>query len=255
MLGERTSYYQIKDIPPQDLLNVVLTEPYYNLRNIACSRFHKEAVMDNDNNREPFIVWPPINKQPEPWLPVLLARVALHELQNHLFSNGSLIVIGVPQSATWYADRIQEYGIFPNAIYPQVLKKEQIDNLQIDTTNARSLPVPSYVHNRDPLTRERNPQDMYFFSPEIYQDATLLIVDDAIAQGTTLESIAQFAKEKLEVNQVLVASPMAKAIQGGLKCLTRSIIIDGFSVLINVIQTHGKNGPIFYKSTFTETKI
>jgi hypothetical protein len=255
MLGECLFLRQISQLPSTDLLDIVLKEPVYHLRTIACDRFNEEANMVNDNDSQPFILWPAMNREPQAWLPVLLARVIQQELKIYLAQKNQLIVIGVPKSATWYTDEIQKNNIFPNALFPQVLKKSQIDELHLDTKDALVLPVPSYVHNRDPISGMRNPQDIFFFEPKKYEDSTLLIFDDAIAEGITGVKFAEFSKNQLGAKHVLIASPMAKDIQGGLRRLNESSYVSGFSVLINVIKTHGQHGKMFFRSGYHETKI
>lgn len=245
--GEGYTPDKIRSFSPNDLLGLVLKERAPCIREIARTRFPLEAATLNDDPSAPFVLWPAINREPfQPWLPVALGKVAqqdfhLQNLRDHL------VVIAAPRSATWYLDPIRTHDLFPGALFPDVLKQVQIQEGGLLRDGTMEIDVPSYVHERDPKTNARGTQTIFFFDPGIYDGKSVIIFDDAIAEGMTLKTLAQFMKERLQAAQVFVAAPMAKQVQNGLATLRSDPNIAGVSVLINVTKTHGKDGPIEFE--------
>ncbi len=228
----------IQSLSHPDMLRLVreIDDPTI-LRQIAGIRFGLEASMENESITEPFVRWPVINKDFHPWLPVLLAKVAKAELENQL--KEPLIVLAIPRSATPYMHPIIEEQIFPGAFFPWVMKEDQLELYGIKPHNAHRLPVPSYVHGRDPQTHLRNTQDILFFHPELYERKTVLILDDALAEGVSAITISRFLKEQLKARTVLFATPMAKIMQGGESNIAHDGSIDSADVIIHVTRVHG----------------
>lgn len=236
----------LRSLTANDLLSfVVKSNDIKTLRHIAQIRFAGEARMENEDNNAPFIRWLAMNQELKPWLPLLLAKVADRELS--LNEKQNLVVIAAPSSATPYIDHIKRYHLFFNAQYPLVLKEHQFEEFRVSKNDTPYIPVPSYVHGRDSLTGARGTQDVFFFQPEIYEDATIILFDDALAEGLTAETIGTFVKSRLHARQFLVGVSMAKAVQGGEDHLKTSGLVDGLSVLIHITKTYGKGKPIeFY---------
>lgn len=217
------------------------------LRLIGKELFRREASVQNDNPDAPFILWPAINKEPrQPWLPVLLAKTAKADFHDQL-QDTHLVIVGPPASATWYIEYVQKHNIFPGARFPRVLKEAQIKELGLDTKDAQPIEVTSYVHNRQ-LDGSRGTQTMHIFDQHLFMpnglDVTLLLLDDAMAEGKTAEELAREAKKRFPISRVLIASPMAKLRQGGKDRLLQSPYIDGVSTIVDVVKTHGKGQPI-----------
>jgi len=217
------------------------------LYRFARQRFGTEAQMVNEDNLQPFILWPAINREPlQHWLPLALTKLALFEFPQ-LVDEDKLIITAIPRSATWYLHIIKKLNLFPNASCPLLLKQSQFSTYRTSGNGAVELPVPSYVHNRDPKTHKRGYQSIYFFNPNNYQGATVLFLDDAVAEGSTLATIAEFTKNELGAKQVFCVTPLTKEVQGGANLLKLSPYIAGFKTLITVTKTSGKGQPVeFY---------
>lgn len=242
-----TPHEVIQQLSSRDLLSLArrIDDPEI-LRRIAHARFQTEATVMNDDPHAPFILWPAINKEPrQHWLPLILGKVARAEFADQ-FNGHKRIVVPVPASATWYMPTMRDNHLFNGAAYPLVLKDRQLEpmGISLDTPHT-TVSVHSYVHNRE-LDGSRGVQDIHFFTPEIYAGADLVLVDDALANGTTAFELARFAKEELEVDRVFLSVPMAKAQQGGIELLSTSPHLDGLSILVTVTGTHGKGQPIDY---------
>lgn len=241
---------EIRALSPRDLKDIVLHSPDVNfLRMIAGVRFGHEASVQNDDPQHPFILWPPINKEPhQPWLPILLASVAKQEFAPYL--NGDpLVVIAMPGSATWYIEHIKESNIFPNARFPLVLKERQLAQYNRPLKEAHALQVPSYVHGRASSGEPRIPQTMYFFDPDLYKGANVIKFDDALAEGITTSVTAKFVVNTLGARSMLAAYPMAKEIEGGRTILESHPAVTALSTLISVLDTHGLGQAIDYSYT------
>lgn len=236
---------EIQSLSTGDMLKLVLdTESAAEIRRFARARFAVEAAMMNDKPEAPFILWPAINKEPrQPWLPVALAKVARAEIPR---SHRRDVVATIPSSATWYGEQIRAHHLYNGAVYPLVAKAKQLEALSLNPAEGIRIDVPSYVHNRQ-LDGTRGTQDMWFFTPEIYQGASLTLFDDALAEGYTGMAVARFAREELGVAEVHLAVPMAKAVQGGRERIMDSGLIDSVSTLITVTATHGQGGTIQYE--------
>lgn len=216
------------------------------LRSIAHVRFAREASMENEDLNEPFVRWPVINQAFQPWLPVLLAKVVKAELQDKL--NGQLIVLAIPRSATPYMHPIIEEQLFPDAVTPWVLKEDQLELYGVKPDHSVRLAVPSYVHGRNPQTKARNTQDILFFHPETYRGKTVLIIDDALAEGKSAITTGRFLKEELLAQTVLFATPLAKIMQGGESNIVQDGSIDAMSVIIHVTRVQGYQQPVEFYS-------
>lgn len=221
---------------PEDLLGIVQKERSLSfLKSIAAIRFQQDAYMNNNKPLEPFVRWGAINVEPEAWLPITLGKIA--EIEAQRFIKGSQIVVAtIPNSATWYQEHLKCNGIFKNASYPPVLKEPNED------ANYTVAPVLSYVHNRLP-DGTRTPHDVYIYFPGLYQGKTVILVDDAIAEGTSIYQMAKKLKE-LGARFIIAVAPLAKAMQGGITKLYGSGVIDKLVVLITVTRTTGQNQPM-----------
>lgn len=246
MIGDKyRNIGELTNMPPQDLFKLVLeTQQVELLREIAKLRFPLEATLENKNPQEPFIVWPAINREPrQHWLPLLLAKVAKAELLQDRYER--LVVIAAPRSATWYLPIIWENAVFPQAVCPHVLKEDQLEEFKLQAEASFQLSVSSYVYNRH--SRNGNPhgtQTWYFAEPGVYKNSTILMLDDALAEGVTGLTVTQALKEQLGASRVFYAAPMAKKVQGGLERMQQSPYISGMSILINVTKTNGPGGLI-----------
>lgn len=233
----------IRSLRPNDLLSLVVEiDDVSVLRHIAKIKFATDARMENEDNDAPFIRWPAMNQRLEPWLPVLLAKVTGMELC--LKGRENLVIIAAPSSATPYIDYIKQHQVFPNAQYPLVLKAHQFQQFGILQGDVPHIAVPSYVHGRNPLTGARGNQEVFFFEPGIYQGATVVFLDDALAEGLTVATTGAFVRSALQASQFWVGVSMAKAVQHGVDFLLGNSQIDGLSILIHVTKTHGKGKPI-----------
>lgn len=237
----------LQSLNPTDLLLLVKDRDDPNiLRRIAQARFAIEARMENDDFQAPFIRWPAMNSELKPWLPLLLAKVAKRDFALS-DNNDRLVVIGIPSSATPYIEGVQKHHLFSSAVFPHLLKPQQFEKFGVSVNGTLSLAVPSYVHGRDPKTGARGTQDIFFFQSEVYEGATVVCFDDALAEGLSAEFIGKFVKQTLHARRFLVAVSMAKTVQGGEEKLKQSDVVDNLSVLIHVTKTHGKGKPIeFY---------
>lgn len=225
------------DLSPDKIMTIVMNESSSErLRSIAHSRFVIEAQVMNDTPESPFILWPAINKQPQPWLAALTGKIANQELQ---LDTHDLTIICVPSSATSYKDPLK--NIFPKARFPDVLKQL---NDSVKRKHSIPLEVPSYVHNRQ-MDGTRGTNTMHFFDLEQFKpNGTTLIVDDALAEGYTAIEIATFLTHQCKQDTIYFATPLAKKIQGGEKRIKENGIIKGISIVINVTETQGKGKPI-----------
>ncbi len=236
----------IANLSSRELLDFVLkTDDPSMLREIAGVRFGHEAKVENDDLLAPFIRWPVINQGLQAWLPVLTAKVAKADFSDAI-DGATICIIAAPRSATPYLEHIQTAQIFPHAFYPGVLKQSQIDAQGIIPNGAKALAVPSYVHERNPQTHARGTQEMFFFDTDCYAGSTVVLFDDALAEGETAITIGEFLKNNLGADKLFVSVPMSKPIQGGHNKLLSSNSIDGLSVLIHVTQTGGRGMPIAY---------
>jgi hypothetical protein len=236
----------IRSFSLRDLFNFVQTtnDPHV-LRSVAGIRFGAEATVQNDDHAHPFISWPAINREPAPWLPIALAKVAQHEFQE--YRNGDLtVIVGTPRSATWYSEPIRQAHVFPNSFFPLLLKEKQFEKYGADPSQAVSLDVPSYVHGRSSSNDPRVPQRMYFFQRHVYDGASAIIFDDALAEGVTVSAIARFVTEELGARRVFAAFSMAKEVEGGLSVLGQSQAITKVVTLVTITGTHGKGKTIEY---------
>lgn len=231
------NHNNFSDVSPDEIMTIVMNESSSaRLRAIAHSRFVIEAQVMNDTPESPFILWPAINKEPQPWLATLTGKIAKQEL--HLDTH-DLTIICVPSSATSYTDPLK--NIFPQARFPKVLKRLTDSD---KASKSISLEVPSYVHNRQ-MDGTRGTNTMHFFDLEQFKpNGTTLIVDDALAEGYTAIEIATFLTHQCKQDIIYFATPLAKKIQGGEKRMREHGIIKGVSIVVNVTETHGKGKPI-----------
>lgn len=225
----------VSSLTPEEVFNLVMQEHSIPLlKTIAHTRFDSEAQVMNDNTSAPFILWPAINKKPQPWLAALTGTIAKHELQ---LTDTNLTILCVPNSASWYQETLTK--IFPNAVFPRTTKY-----LDRNLPFPKTLEVPSYVHNRN-LDGTRGTNTMYFYDTELFKpQGTTLIVDDALAEGYTALEIAKFLKNQYAQDNIYFATPLAKEIQGGIIRLNNSGLFKGMSIVITVTNTQGKGKPI-----------
>jgi hypothetical protein len=235
----------IQHMTPADVYNIVdRTQAQEGLLSIVRARFASGAHMLNDDDKEPFIEWTPMNRELEAWVPILLGKLTRMDLD--MKSMQPTVIIGAPDSATPYAEQIRDYGIFFNAEFPRVVRAPRIGELGLENEPHVIIPVRSYVHDRDPKTNQRTPHDIAVFTPELLPGSRVLIIDDVIAETVTADELARGLRA-LGVREVYVAAVVSKEIQGGVQKLRNNPNVTSATVLIQVNRTNGQNGPIEFQ--------
>lgn len=235
----------IQQMTSRDVYQLVeKTNASMDLFYIVQSRFAAQAHMLNDDNNEPFIEWKPMNKALEPWVPLLLGKIAKMELQ--AIGSTPTVIIGAPNSATPYALQIRQLGVFADVRFPLVARAPHDGELLLDHKPHMVIPVRSYVHDRDPVTNARTPHNIVVFDPEVIDGASVLLIDDVVAETVTA---TEFGRGLLQMGakEVHVAAVMTKEMQGGARLLRENPAIKSVTALIQVQKTNGRNGSIEFQ--------
>jgi len=143
------------------------------IKRIVAIRFQNEAVLKNEDLNNPFIIWKAMNRKPQPWVALALAKVAKEELG---IKDGD-VIITIPSSGSWLGVELRT--MFPNSVFP-ILKKEleQGDNLYAQ------FDVLSH-------SQERSAKKMFLCSnPNIFWGKRMFIFDDVVARGDAMKGVA-----------------------------------------------------------------
>ena len=223
-------------IPDGPLMEAVLAaESSGQLRKILQDDVARRAWVHVDNDhpfdpKKPFIVYPPMNRKPEKAVAIAVAKLAYLELG--IDPESEFLLTGIPRSATWIAQVVMEKKIFPNA--RQVMLTKNPEEISYDV-EVSTFEVTSYVHNR----REdgsRGTEMVYLTDPTQIDGAHLLVMEDVIAQGPTVNEVAKKLRE-LGARQIDVAAILSKGlIQGGTGRILDSGWVDSLVEVVRVAE-------------------
>ncbi len=199
-LHQNNLEHVILDLTPQQLWLVVerCDDPSL-LKLLTQIRFAGSAELMNDNPEEPFILWEPMNRAPEPWVAFALAKAIKLEIQ----TPNDTHIITIPSSGSWLKPGMKE--IFPENPYIDILRKE---DLEPDQPFFYEFDVPSHSRNRVPrlMALLTNPLDL--------KGKKVLVVDDVLARGDAVKHVSEmltfFGVEVVQFGVV-----MSKIMQGG----------------------------------------
>ncbi|MBI2009988.1 MAG: hypothetical protein HYS86_02290 [Candidatus Chisholmbacteria bacterium] len=183
--------------------------------------------------RNPFVRWPAMNVKAEGGVAAALGRLA--QMTFGLDGDSRLVLFGIPRSARFMGQSIMEAGLFPGASVALVTK----DPREIAPgTSVSQVDVLSYVHNRRP-DGSRGAEVIHFSNPEQYPGATVLVCEDALAQGRTLEGVGGHLRE-LGAERVYGVVALSKGfIQGGTEAVLASGFFDGLIEAVRVAEVIG----------------
>ena len=228
-----------RSFPDGPLMEAVLAaENPRQLREILQNDVAERAWVYTDEShpfdpKEPFIVYKPMNREPEGAVAIIVARLACLELGIDPHSN--LALIGIPRSATWIAKVVMEKKIFPNT--RQVILTKNPEEVPSDVEFS-TLEVTSYVHNRQ-SDGSRGTEKIYIIDPSQIDGAHLLVMEDVIAQGPTVNEVAEKLRE-LRARQVDVAAILSKGlIQGGTSKIVEAGVVDNLVESVRVAKVKG----------------
>lgn len=212
---------QIQELSSQVLYELIeqLNDPDQ-IKRVAVTRFLGEAQLKNQDLENPYIEWLPMNREPESWLALALAKVIKFELNVHPDD----LLLMIPSSGLWLK---QEFvNIFPENFYP-ILKKEK-ELLESDVIFT-SIPVRSHSNNRQP-------KEIFICSnPNSFSGKRVIIIDDVIARGDATLDI-MWLLDSFGVTSYCVAVVMDKVLQSGSKKLQSepNSRVDGYQALVSV---------------------
>jgi len=227
-------------IPDGPLMEAVLAaESPGQLRKILQDDVARRAWVHADeihpfNSKRPFIVYEPMNRKPEKAIAIAAAELACLELG--IDSESEFLLTGIPRSATWIAQAVMEKKIFPNARQVMLTKNPEEIPSGVEFS---TFEVTSYVHNR----REdgsRGTETVYMMTdPTQIDGAHLLVMEDVIAQGPTVNEVARKLKE-LGARQVDIVAILSKGlIQGGTKAILDAGLVDNLVEAVRVAKVRG----------------
>ncbi len=213
---------------------ILRTEDGRKLREWAWEDFRKTAKLVESDPEAPFIIWPAINREPyQAWLPVLLMQLVRLKIRNWDKSR-SVVVFGVPSSGSWYGQVLEGVKVLERdgwqVKYAEVVKAKNHGGIK-----GWRIGVPSYVHSRK-QDGSRGKEEMVVSQPEMFRGATVVALDDAIAEGLTLKYLGEAMKQELGVAKLVVAGAMAKEMQGGRRLLEEDKLIDKVVTLVEVTK-------------------
>lgn len=205
---------------------------------ILSGAFRLGANLKNDDPLAPYIEWKPMNREPEPWVALVKARLAAHYLAGQSIDS----ILFVPSSCTWEREHWMQYGAFPDAQYPRVLRPEQVPNDETETS-WQEHQVRSYTRNKRP-DGTRGTDTMLFEEIQDGYGQTVLVVEDVVAEGSTLLDVGRILKAEFGVQRVVAIITMAKRMQLGIRRLQVSEDIDGIIIPIVVDRVDVESGQI-----------
>lgn len=197
------------------------------IRQIIAIRFFNEARLDNDDLKNPFIIWEAMNREPQSWIALAIAKVAKKELN---IQDGDAIFT-IPSSGTWLEPELRK--MFPNSIFP-VLKKEKgsadISYAQFD--------VLSHSNSRAPRT-------MFLCSdPSDFLGRRIVIFDDVVARGDALKGVSTTLREITGGNtNITAAAVMDKTMQ---REKNVDLGVDKYSRLFAVDKVENYDGAVSF---------
>jgi hypothetical protein len=176
---------------------------------LARAQIHADEAHPFDSEK-PFVIYPPMNREPEAWLAMLLARAA--QISFGFPSEESLTIIGMPRSARWIPQALMEKGMFPQAMY--LFATKDATEVEILGKPRIAFDVLSYAHNRLQDGR-RGMETVYLVEPELITGTKVILFEDVIAQGWTIGGIGEVIA-RYNPAGLYVVSPFSKGlIQGG----------------------------------------
>lgn len=221
------------------------------LREFSQDHFMRTAAMVGGTDEAPFVRWPVINKEPDAFVPHSLSMLA-RSIIDHLDQDQKVLAFGIPGSATWMSEYWEGASVFPQLLYPTVLKPRQLATTGKAASGTHvEVPVRSYTQNKQE-DGSRGIDPIYIFEPEMFDGAVVMMLDDAVAQGYSIIDTATFLKGSLGVREVHVLAGMTKLMQGGVDSLRASDAVDSFQVLVAVKQTSGVGGGIELEKSVAE---
>ena len=207
------------------------------LRDIAGCQFEKGsrvATLENDNPKEPFIRFAPMNRGLEIWVPMLMAKIAAAELPDGPESID--FIIGAPASATPMIPTFQELNLFPDASYPQVLKVRQLTNGR--PSGYLEFEISRYTNRHPDGSRS---QERVLIQPDAYDGGVVLIADDVMAEGGVFVDLARIFTAELKAREIHSVVFLSKGrIQGGTEILENHPSIASVTTVLEVDRIEGK---------------
>lgn len=183
------------------------------------------------NPDAPFIYYPPMNREPETWLGLAIARIAQEELD--LQDGTNLAIATLPSSANWYDIVMSQHEIFPQA-QPVLLYKEKDKKMIPQAASVARLEILSYVHARH-ADNSRGVEIMYLANPEKLDGAKVCLFDDALAEGYSLLGVAEALKDQFGVAHIDGVVALSKGdIQEGRTRIETSGYIDRLVVGVEI---------------------
>ncbi len=231
---------------PEDKLAAVQNFSPEFSHGLLLASFRRQAVLQNDNPQEPFIVFEPMNRAPEAWVAAAKFKIAAEWLREAVDS-----VVFLPRSCTWERShcmimrQLRENTPFSDARFPLALREEQIrQDASLAGISWEQADITSYTRNRQADGTRGTAPIFFEHPPEGYGRRTLL-VDDALAAGSGADEAAEFLKNRFGVQEVYLMPTMAKRMEGGIDRLQASHFVDGYLLPIVVDRVDTQTKGIF----------
>lgn len=200
---------------------------------LVSAEVHADAAHPFDPEK-PFVIYPPMNRQPEAWLAVVLAQAA--QIGFSLDTEEPLTIIGMPRSARWIPQALMEKGLFSKAMY-LFATKDQAEAVTLGKPYI-GFDVLSYAHNRLHDGR-RGAETVYLVEPEIIRGTRVILFEDVIAQGWTVGGIGEVIAG-YDPAGLYVVAPFSKGlIQGGTEFMQSCPFVTGAIELVCAARVHG----------------
>lgn len=226
-------------IPDGPLIGAVLAEESpQRLREILQVDVARRAWVHADENHvfdpeKPFIVYGPMNREPEKSVAIAVAKLGYQELG--IDPQDELLITGIPRSATWIAQVVMEKRMFPNA--RQVILTKNFEEIP-SRADFTSFEVASYVHNRR-ADGSRGTESVYVLNPGQIDGAHLIVMEDVIAEGFTVNQVAGELR-KLGADRIYVMAVFSKGpIQGGTEAIRDFGLVDNLIEAVRVAEVKG----------------
>ena len=214
---------QIEDFSLQELHQLINElDDSDEIKTIVKARFLSEAKLKNQDIDSPFIEWLPMNRQPENWLALALAKVIKAELN----IAPSDVLLMIPSSGLWLEEEFRK--VFSENDFPELKKEEQLSK---DDQIFASFQVKSHSNGQALKT-------MYFRTdPVKFSNRRIVIIDDVMARGDACEGVIAFLNSLgINITSYSAAVVMDKTMQGGLEKLVLGpdAPIDSYRSLVSV---------------------
>jgi hypothetical protein len=217
-------------------MNPELVPAAVNQQRYLARLFQNSARLKDSNPQAPFIEWPDLNQHPygpdQLWTkgPSPALAQAVGEITYQLFFGRIDCIISAPRSASMLWQVIKDEGRIPNIAYPHILKQEQLNGWGEDF---EKFPIPSYTQNKQ-ADGSRGMVDM-FFEPAGYAGKSVLLLEDALAEGRVTGSMSEILKRHFNAAELHILVVMSKGlIEGGTEHLNSHPDVDSLVEIVTV---------------------